>query len=63
LPPELPRGVPYFSFGLFKIPFTVAWPDLFVWITMAVVVVTGMSRSAPRTVKPAALWEHPGHDQ
>ncbi len=39
LPPELLPGVPHFFFTLFKIPFTVAYPNLVFWIVVIVVFV------------------------
>src|SRR5665647_2484994 len=39
LPPELLPGVPHFFFTLFGVPFTVAYPNLVVWIVLAVVFV------------------------
>ena len=51
LPPELLPGVPYFTFGLFKIPFTVAWPNLIAWITVALVFVAGAALRLPRFIE------------
>ncbi len=51
LPPELLPGVPYFTFSLFKIPFTVAWPNLIAWITVAVVFVAGAALRLPRFIE------------
>ncbi len=51
LPPELLPGVPYFTFSLLKIPFTVAWPNLIAWITVAVVFVAGAALRLPRFIE------------
>ena len=47
LPPEMLPGVPYFFFTLFNVPFTVAYPNLIVWIVVAVVFVVGAAAPAP----------------
>ena len=32
LPPEALPAVPYFTFTLLKVPFTIAWPNLIAWL-------------------------------
>src|SRR5450759_1900858 len=51
LPPELLPGVPHFFFTLFGVPFTVAYPNLVVWIVLAVVFVGGAFLRLPRFIE------------
>jgi hypothetical protein len=51
LPPELLPGVPQFFFTLFGVPFTVAYPNLVVWIVLAVVFVGGAFLRLPRFIE------------
>ena len=51
LPPELLPGVPNFLFTLFGVPFTVAYPNLIVWIVLAVVFVGGVFMRLPRFIE------------
>jgi hypothetical protein len=51
LPPELLPGVPHFFFTLFGVPFTVAYPNLLVWIVLAVMFVAGALLRLPRFIE------------
>lgn len=50
-PPEALPGVPYFFFTLFGVPVTVAYPNLIVWIVLAVVFVGGAFLRLPRFIE------------
>ena len=41
LPPEHLPAVSHFSFTLFNVPVTVAWPNLIAWIAVIAVFVIG----------------------
>jgi hypothetical protein len=51
LPPELLPGVPHFFFTLFKVPFTVAYPNLIFWIVVIVAFVIGVAARLPRFIE------------
>ena len=51
LPPEILPGVPHFTFSLFKIPFTVAWANLAVWIVIIVLFVVGAALRLPKFIE------------
>ncbi len=51
LPPEALPAVPHFFFSLFNVPFTVAWPNLIAWITVAVVFIAGAALRLPRFIE------------
>ena len=51
LPPEMLPGVPHFTFSLFKVPFTVAWANLTVWILVIVLFVVGATLRLPKFIE------------
>jgi hypothetical protein len=48
LPPEMLPAVPHFFFTLFKVPFTVAYPNLIFWIVVIVAFVLAAVARLPR---------------
>ena len=51
LPPELLHAVPHFFFTLLKVPFTVAYPNLIVWIVVIVAFAVGAGARLPRFIE------------
>lgn len=50
LPPELLPGVPYFTFTLLHLPFTIAWPNLIAWLVVIAAFVGGAWARIPRWI-------------
>lgn len=50
LPPEALPAVPYFTFTLLKVPFTIAWPNLIAWLVVIAAFVAGAWARLPRWI-------------
>ena len=50
LPPETLHGVSHFTFTLFNVPFSVAWPNLIAWLVVIAVFVIGGWARLPRWI-------------
>jgi hypothetical protein len=51
LPPEMLPGVPNVFFTLFKVSFTIAWPNLAAWVALIAVFVAGAGARIPRFIE------------
>ena len=56
LPPELLPGVPYFTFTLLHLPFTIAWPNLIAWLVVIAAFVGGAWARIPPLDRLRRAW-------